>query len=157
MPANTSRHRLLVVGAGVNGSVCAAGLHRAGIDTTVLARGRRYEELRSEGILIEDPFSHRRSITGVPVIGTLDPADCHDFVLVVVRKNQVADLLPVLAENRSPNIVFMGNNLSGPGEFIHSLGRERVMMGAVFGGGQAGRQPGSCAGRQIAALSLWRD
>jgi 2-dehydropantoate 2-reductase len=150
MPANSSRHRMLVVGAGVNGSVCAAGLYRAGIDTAVLARGRRYEELRSEGIVIEDPFSHRRSVTGVPVIGSLDPADCYDFVLVVVRKNQVVDLLPVLAENRSANIVFMGNNLLGPGEFINILGRDRVLMGAVFA---AGKRDGSLI-RALAFKSL---
>ena len=105
---------MLVIGAGVNGSVCAAGLQRAGIDVTVLARGTRYEELRRGGIVIEDPFDNRRSVTKVPVIDRLDPDDRYDYVLVVVRKNQVADLLPVLARNRSPNIVFMGNNLSGP-------------------------------------------
>jgi len=41
--------RILIVGAGVNGSVCAAALHRAGYDVTVLARGKRLEELQ-EGV-----------------------------------------------------------------------------------------------------------
>jgi 2-dehydropantoate 2-reductase len=54
----------------------------------------------------------------------------------VVRRNQVPDLLPVLAANDSPNIVFMGNNLAGPGEMIRALGKQRVMMGFVFGGGK---------------------
>jgi 2-dehydropantoate 2-reductase len=128
--------RILVIGAGVNGSVCAAGLFNAGIDVTVLARGKRYEELRDEGIVIEDPFKNKRSITKVPVINALSPEDCYDFVLVVVRKNQVADLLPLLAANRSPNIVFMGNNLSGPDEFVKIIGKERVMMGAVYAAGK---------------------
>jgi 2-dehydropantoate 2-reductase len=128
--------RMLVIGAGVNGSVCAAGLHNAGIDVTVLARGKRYEELRDEGIVIEDPFKHKRSVTKVPVINRLDPNDLYDYMLVVVRKNQVADLLPVLAQNRSPNIVFMTNNLSGPEELTRVLGKDRVMMGFVFAGGK---------------------
>ncbi len=128
--------RLLVIGAGVNGSACAAGLHNAGLDVTVLARGKHYEEIRDEGIVIEDPFKHTRRVTKVPVIAALDPADCYDFVLVVVRKNQVVDLLPVLARNRSSNIVFMGNNMSGPEDFVKALGQARVMMGAVYAAGK---------------------
>jgi 2-dehydropantoate 2-reductase len=132
--------KILVIGAGVNGAVCAAGLNNAGLNVTVLARGKRYEELLDEGVVIENPFNNKRSITRVPVINSLKPEDIYDFVLVVVRKNQVADLLPVLAQNRSPNIVFMGNNLSGPDEFIRILGKDRVMMGAVYA---AGKRDGS--------------
>jgi len=132
--------RILVIGAGVNGSVCAAGLYKVGIDVTVLARGKRFEELQDEGIVIEDPFKHTRSITRVPVINHLDPTDSYDYVLVVVRKNQAADLLSVLTQNRSPNIVFMGNNLSGPDEFTRILGKQRVMMGSVYA---AGKRDGS--------------
>jgi 2-dehydropantoate 2-reductase len=132
--------RILVIGAGVNGSVCAASLCNAGIDVTVLVRGTRYDELRDDGIVIEDPFKNKRSVTKVPVINRLDPNDLYDYVLVVVRKNQVADLLPVLSQNRSPNIVFMGNNLSGPDEFTRILGQDRVMMGAVYA---AGKREGS--------------
>ncbi|MGA3328601.1 MAG: 2-dehydropantoate 2-reductase N-terminal domain-containing protein [Terriglobia bacterium] len=132
--------RILVIGAGVNGSVCASGLHNAGIDVTVLARGKHYEEVRDEGIVIEDPLKNKRTVTKVPVMNRLDPNDLYDYVLVVVRKNQVADLLPVLAQNRSPNIVFMTNNLSGPEELTRILGKDRVMMGFVFG---AGKREGS--------------
>jgi pyruvate/2-oxoglutarate dehydrogenase complex dihydrolipoamide dehydrogenase (E3) component len=42
--------RMLVIGAGVNGSVVAVELHRAGYDVTVLARGKRFEELVVRGI-----------------------------------------------------------------------------------------------------------
>ena len=142
--------RILVIGAGVNGSVCAAGFYNAGIDVTILTRGKRYEELRDEGIVIEDPFKHKRSVTKVPVINRLDPNDLYDYMLVVVRKNQAADLLTVLAQNRSPNIVFMGNNLSGPDEFTRILGKDRVMMGAVYA---AGKRDGSLI-RAITSKSI---
>jgi 2-dehydropantoate 2-reductase len=132
--------RILVIGAGVNGAVIAAGLHNAQIDVTVLARSKRYDDLLVQGIIIENPFNNNRSITRVPVINRLDPNDLYDYVLVVIRKNQVADILPVLAQNKSPNLVFMGNNLSGPDDFIKILGRERVMMGSVYA---AGKQDGS--------------
>ena len=42
---NTKNARILVIGAGVNGSICAVGLYCAGFDVKVLARGKRYEEL----------------------------------------------------------------------------------------------------------------
>lgn len=43
--------KLLVIGAGVNGSAVATRLYQAGLDVKVLARGKRYEELRDEGIV----------------------------------------------------------------------------------------------------------
>jgi 2-dehydropantoate 2-reductase len=132
--------RVLVIGAGVNGSICAVGLYNAGVDVTILARGKRYEEIHDAGIIIEHPFKNTRSLTKVPVINCLEPEDSYDYILVVVRKNQVADLLPLLARNRSPNVVFMVNNPSGPDELIRVLGQERVMLGFVFG---AGKRDGS--------------
>jgi len=136
----TDNARILVIGAGVNGSICAVGLYTAGFDVTILARGKRYEEVREGGIVIEDPFKNTRSHTEVPVINRLDAEDSYDYILVVIRKNQVPDLLPVLARNRSPNVVFMVNNPSGPDEFTEALGKERVMLGFVFG---AGKRDGS--------------
>jgi len=49
-------------------------------------------------------------------------------VLIVVCKNQVVDLLPVLDQNQSPDMVFMGNNLLGPDEFIKLFGKDPVML-----------------------------
>ena len=136
----TDNARILVIGAGVNGSICAVNLFHAGAAVTILARGKRYDEIRDSGIVIEDPFKNTRTVTKVPVINCLAADDGYDYILVVVRKNQVADLLPVLAGNKSPNVVFMVNNPSGPGEFTAALGKERVMLGFVFG---AGKRDGS--------------
>ncbi len=149
----TDKARILVVGAGVNGSICAVALYNAGVDVTLLARGKRYEEIREGGIVIENPFKKTRSLTRVPVINCLDAQDCYDYILVVIRKNQVAGLLPVLALNRSPNVVFMVNNPSGPDEFTSVLGKERVMLGFVFG---AGKRDGSVI-RAISGLGGSRN
>ena len=133
---NAEDTKILVIGAGVNGSAVITKLVGAGLDAKVLARGKRYDEIKDEGIIIEDPFSHKRTITKVPVINCLEPDDIYDFILVIVRKNQIADLLPVLAQNKSPNIVFMGNNLSGPAEFAKVIDKERIMLGMVVAGGK---------------------
>jgi 2-dehydropantoate 2-reductase len=137
---STEKPRILIIGAGVNGSICAAGLHDAGHNVTLLARGQRYADLQANGIIIEDQFKHTRMVTHVPLIAHLAPADYYDYVLVVVRKSQVFDLLPVLAQNVSPNVVFMVNNPSVPGVYVDAMGKERVMLGFVFG---AGRREGT--------------
>ena len=137
---NIDNARILVIGAGVNGSICARGLHNARFNVTVLARGKRYEELLEQGIVIDDPFKKTQTVTKVLVINTLEADDYYDYILVIIRKNQVPGLLPVLAQNRSANIVFMINNPSGPEIFNEALGKERVMLGFVFG---AGKRDGS--------------
>jgi len=128
--------RILIIGAGVNGSICAARLHRAGVNVKVLARGKRYVEVRDQGIIIEDVLKKTRDLTQVPVAAELETKDIYDYILVVVRKNQAPDLLPTLARNGTPNIVFMVNNPSGPEEWIRALGKERVLVGFVFGSGK---------------------
>ena len=60
-----------MIGAGVNGSICTEGLVKAGIAVTVLARGKRCEEIRNQGIVIENPVNGRRTVTQVPVIDML--------------------------------------------------------------------------------------
>jgi 2-dehydropantoate 2-reductase len=132
--------RILVIGAGVNGSLCASGLYRAGFDVTLLAREKRCKEILDQGIVIEEPFKKTRCVTWVPVLSTLEPDDRYEYILVLVRKNQVPELFPSLAGNCSPNLVFMINNPSGPEAFVQAVGRERVMLGFVFG---AGRRDGS--------------
>ena len=128
--------RILVIGAGVNGSVCAARLFERGVDVTLLARGSRFAAILGGGVVIENPFSRKRTVAKVRVIGELSPADIYDYILVVVRRNQVAELLPAVAANSSPNVVFMNNNLLGPGEIVAALGSLRPMLGFVFAGGK---------------------
>ena len=124
--------RILVIGAGVNGCVCV----ERGVDVTVLARGKRLAEIERDGIVIENPFSQKRRVAKVRAIGELAPGDTYDYIFVVVRRNQVADLLPTLAANTSPNVVFMNNNLNGPAEIVAALGSQRPMLGFVFAGGK---------------------
>ncbi len=125
-----------MIGAGVNGSVCAARLFERSVDVTLLARGKRLAEIESHGIVIENPFNQKRTVVKMKAIGELAPGDTYDYILVVVRRNQVAALLPTLAANSSPNLVFMNNNLAGPGEIVAALGTERPMLGFVFAGGK---------------------
>jgi 2-dehydropantoate 2-reductase len=128
--------RILVYGAGVLGSVYAAHLLEGGHNVAVLARGKRLADIREHGIVLEELGGDSRMEARVSVVESLEPADAYELVLVIVRKTQVASVLPALAANsNTPNVVFLMNNAAGPDELVRSLGRDRVLMGFPGGGG----------------------
>ncbi len=128
--------KILVYGAGVLGSLYAACLQDAGNEVTLLARGSRASAVRTNGIVLQNALSGERSISRVEVIEHLTPEDYYDLVIVLMRRNQVPSILPELASNKNtPNILFVGNNVSGPDEYIRALGRERVLIGFASSGG----------------------
>jgi len=122
--------RFLVYGAGPIGSICAAKLHEAGRNVSVLARGERLSDIREHGIVLEDFDTGHRTRSQVFVVEQLRPEDVYDLVLVVMGKNKIKGVLPSLALNRhTPNVLFVGNNAAGPDEMVQALGRERVLLG----------------------------
>ncbi len=122
--------KILVYGSGPLGSLFAAKLGQSGNDVSILARGQRLADLREYGIVLEDWRTKERSITRVNVVERLAPEDAYDLVLVIMRKNNALDILPVLAANRhTPNVAFMMNNAAGPACWIEALGKERVLIG----------------------------
>jgi 2-dehydropantoate 2-reductase len=124
---------ILVYGAGVVGSQYAARLRQAGHMVTLLARGQRAVELREHGIVLEAINSGLVETVHVSVKEILEEDDYFDLVIVTLRKNQIAEALPVLAANRQiPSLLFLGNNPCGSDEIVKAVGRERVLLG--FGG-----------------------
>mgnify|MGYP001374583466 FL=1 len=55
--------KILVYGAGVLGSLYAARLKESGQDVTVLARGKRFDEIEGQGIVLEHALKGTRSVT----------------------------------------------------------------------------------------------
>jgi len=122
--------RILIYGAGNIGCLYAAKLAQSGQDVAILARGDRYDALRDRGITLENGVSGERTTTSVAVIDRLDPGDAYDLMLVVLPKPALAEVLPILAENeRTPSVMFIGNNASGPEPMISALGKARVLLG----------------------------
>ena len=121
--------RFLIFGAGVLGSFYAVKSLACGHEVTVLARGRRAAQLRIDGLVVQE-YGRNCLRTGVNVIETLAPGAFYDFVLVLVRNDQVESVLPLLAGNKAtPSLVFMFNNLAGPQRLVDILGRDRVVLG----------------------------
>lgn len=102
--------KILVYGAGVLGSQLAQVLVRGGNDVTILARGKRAEELEKDGIVIRHVFQFKTTVDPVRVVRTLEANDQYDLIFVVMKYNDFPSVLPILAENQSNNIVIVGNN-----------------------------------------------
>lgn len=141
LPEERPMHTILVIGAGVLGSLYAGKLHRAGYEVTLLARGSRLEELRQGGLLLQEDGSEKIEHIPVSVTDRLGDEEKFDLVLVVVRKNHIPTVLPILAGHKhTPNILFLVNNAAGPDALVQALGKERVLLGFPGAGGQ--RQQG---------------
>jgi|GEM_PF-212982 len=137
LPDQRVMRKILVIGAGVLGSLYAGKLHRAGYEVTLLARGARLEELRQNGLLLQEDSSEKIERLEVQISDHLAPEQAYDLVLVVVRKNQLPSVLPMLAGHaHTPNVLFLVNNAAGPEALVQALGRERVLLGFPGAGGQ---------------------
>lgn len=127
--------RTLFCGAGVIGSYYAARLAAAGAEVTLLARGHRLQFLSENGIILRNGYTGSRTVQEVRIVDRIEAEIEWDLVVVAVRKNQVSSLLPELARTKSRSILFLGNNVQGPDEFVRVLGADRVLLGFPGAGG----------------------
>jgi 2-dehydropantoate 2-reductase len=133
--------RIMILGAGVQGTLYGVRLARRGHDVTLIARGRRLEELQERGAVIEEALSKRTDTVRLATAEWLSPDTHADVCLVAVRREQIAEALPELAAAPAiGRIVFMVNHANGSEELFEALGRTRVVLafpgaaGSVEGG-----------------------
>ena len=127
--------RIVIVGAGVIGSIYGDRLARSGHDVTLLARGRRLADLRAHGLVVEDASSGQRTQISLPVLDQLSEGDRYDLALVPVRAEQLASTLPVLLQmDDRTNVLFFGNTTGRQTELAAALG-ERALFGFPAAGG----------------------
>ena len=129
--------KILIVGAGVLGSVAAVKLQNSGHQVSLLARGQRLADIRQNGVVIEEFSTGQRETAPVQVLETLDPQEAYDAALVLVRKNQLQRVLELLKPcTKIPYFAFLHNNAAGPQQLVDALGAERVLLGFPGGGGE---------------------
>jgi 2-dehydropantoate 2-reductase len=127
--------RILVLGAGVIGSLYAGKLLQAGHEVVLFARGRRLSDLQAGGLILEDEESGQRTELRVSSVGELAPDETYDLVLVPVRSEQLASTLPILLGMRDDSdVLFFGNTTGHQAELAATLG-ERVLFGFPAAGG----------------------
>ncbi|WP_411677215.1 ketopantoate reductase family protein [Caproicibacter sp.] len=128
--------RILIYGAGVIGSIFAGKLFSSGNDVTVLARNNRFEAIKRDGLKLKNRKDKKIESYHVNVINELQGDDIYDYILVAMQFQQVNDILPVLKNNKSDNIVFFVNNPSGYDKWKQYLGK-RLLVGFPACGGEA--------------------
>ncbi len=127
--------RVLVLGAGVIGSVYAAKLLQARHEVVVLARGQRLSDLQAHGLVLQDAESGDRIVLPVPVVSKVAVGDRYDLVLVPVRSEQVTSTLPTLvAMTDGSDVLFFGNTTGQQPELTAALGN-RALFGFPAAGG----------------------
>ncbi|MFS0871102.1 ketopantoate reductase family protein [Paenibacillus xylanilyticus] len=125
--------KILVYGAGVLGSQLAQVLVRGGNDVTVLARGKRAEELERDGVVIRHVFQFKTTVDPVRVTRELKADDVYDLIFVVMKYNDFPSVLPILADNQSTNIVIVGNNADARSMQTYLEDNSRVDKRVAFG------------------------
>jgi 2-dehydropantoate 2-reductase len=104
--------KILIVGAGVIGTVYGAHIAAAGNQVSVLSHGPRTAEVAAGGLRAREVLAGGRFDADADVVP--DAGGNYDIVLVAVRRDQLASAcaeLAVLAGK--PAVVFFGNNPEG--------------------------------------------
>jgi 2-dehydropantoate 2-reductase len=105
--------RILVVGAGVIGTVYGAHLGAAGHAISVLSHPPRTADIAARGLTARDVLTGSRVESGAVVVPDAT-AGRHDLVLVAVRADQLAFACAELTGLQgAPAVLFFGNNPGG--------------------------------------------
>jgi 2-dehydropantoate 2-reductase len=129
--------RMLVLGAGVIGSVYAARLSQSGHVVTVLARGTRLASIRG-GIQLVDASTGHHSRTMVRAVAEIPETD-FDLVIVAVRADQVRGALDTLGEAAAgPDVLFLGNLANERADITATLGARAFFGFPGVGGSRVG-------------------
>ena len=102
--------KILIIGAGVLGSNLAHSIKK-GNDVTILARNKTYENLKNNGLIIKHKLG-KKTVDYFNVIEKLDENDIYDVIFIVSRFSSLDSIVPIIENNKSKNIVFVGNNMS---------------------------------------------
>lgn len=101
--------KILIIGAGVLGSNLAHSIKK-GNDVTILARGKTYENLKNNGLIIKHKLGNR-TVDHFNVINKLDEDDIYDVIFIASRCSALDDIVAIVEKNKSKNVVFVGNNM----------------------------------------------
>ena len=125
---------ILFYGAGVIGGIYAAKLSLSGHNITVLARGKRLNQL-NDGIILKNAVSGDVIKAKITLISELIPEDKYDLIVVAMKNEQINVVLPILAKNMSEKILVMVNTALGYSQWTESLGENRLLAGFPAAGG----------------------
>lgn len=105
--------QILIIGAGVIGTVYGAQLGAAGNSVTVLAPGRRTDAIATAGLGARDVRERRETRSPANVIAAANEGT-FDLVVVALRRDHLhGAAIPLAAIHGRPLVLFLGNNPAG--------------------------------------------
>jgi len=116
---------IAILGPGGIGSTFAFQLARAGHDITVIARGKRLEQLERDQAIVRAGGER----AAVKVNAALDTAIDYDLVLVSVLASQVDAVLPALEQSAAKRVMFMFNTFEPLDRLRNTVGAARFAFG----------------------------
>ncbi|MCB2060208.1 MAG: 2-dehydropantoate 2-reductase, partial [Novosphingobium sp.] len=131
--SDLSSTRITVIGAGALGSFFAARLHRAGIATALVARGKRLDRLRKNGVQLE--MDGIRCAENLPCAEHAIDLPAPHLAILAVKTGDLdeaaAQLLPF--HSSSLGILTVQNGVMAPEEIARLLPGAQVLAGRVHG------------------------
>jgi 2-dehydropantoate 2-reductase len=103
--------KLCVYGAGAIGGYLGAGLARAGVDVSLVARGPHLEAIRARGLTVRDEAGEKTvRVNATDDPATLGPQDC---VVVALKANSVPGVIDLMRPLLGPDtaVVFAVNGI----------------------------------------------
>jgi 2-dehydropantoate 2-reductase len=133
--------KMLIVGAGVVGTVYGAHLAAAGNAVSVLSHGPRTDEVAAGGLCAREVTGE--GLTEAEAVVVPDTSGNYDIILVAVRRDQLASACAGLTDLAGePAILFLGNNPAGRAAVAGGLPGDVYLgfpgVGGVLAGGTAG-------------------
>ncbi|WP_242835765.1 2-dehydropantoate 2-reductase N-terminal domain-containing protein [Clostridium sp. DL-VIII] len=128
---NIKQKRILIFGAGVVGSIYALRFAQSGLDVTLLARGKRLEALKRDGLRYNDNGIIKN--ISIKTIEKLEDDDIYDFIFVPVRYDQAETALSAIKNNYSKTIITLTNTI-GYDRWLEIVG-DRLLPGFPGAGG----------------------
>lgn len=117
--------KIAVLGTGGIGSTFAFQLAQAGHEVTVIARGKRLEQLQRDQAIVRSTGQR----AAVHVSAAIDEAVPWDLVLVTVLASQVDAVLPALGRSRARQVMFMFNTFEPLTRLREAVGASRFTFG----------------------------
>lgn len=133
--------RVLVIGAGVIGTVYGAQLAAAGHPVSVLRHGPRTDEVAHLGLVARDVVDHTSQTAPVELVAEAG-AGSYDLVLISVWATQLPAVIDDLRRlSGAPALLFFGNNPTGraalPGDLPGTVHLGFPGIGGSMAGGAA--------------------
>jgi 2-dehydropantoate 2-reductase len=125
--------RVLVIGAGVIGSVYAGHLAGAGHEVALMARGSRLHDLTQGGLRLR-----RAGWSGSPAVTFIDevPSTPVDLVIIAVRREQSMAAAAQAARANANTVMLFGNFAGMTAELSAAVGTQRALAGFPGIGGK---------------------